>query len=174
MPGGGVTIDTSGTSVTGAVDVGANYWRKKWVGNLYLGGSYTSGSGLNGYEGHVGDQMGERLKYWGLTGGLELKYNGYLYADNSTAMAPAFGVSVPIQGVIGPKKLHAYLGVAPSWYTDHSRNVLGPIDELSWKAGLAAKLSWATGKVGVEGSDTAAGIVWTPMVQLSIDGFKID
>lgn len=176
MPGGGVTINSSVTSVNAGVDVGIDYWRKKWVGNLYAGGAYTTGEGLNGYEVHLGDVMGQRQKYWGLTGGLELVYNGYTYADGSSAMKPAGGLNIPIELVVGPKKYYAFAGVTPGFFTDRSRNaeVAGIFHELEWHAGAGANLKWVTGELGIAQSITSAGVTWTPTLSLNISGLKID
>lgn len=176
MPGGGVTINEAATSVNAGVDVGVNYWRKKWVGDLYVGGSYTTGDGLNGYDIHIGDQMGAREKYWGLTGGLELTYNGYTYSDGSPAMKPSAGVLIPVELVVGPKKYYVYAGVTPGFYGDRSRNaeVAGIFHELSWTAGVGAKLKWITGQAGIAQSITSAGTVWTPTLTLNVSGLTID
>lgn len=176
MPGGGVTINEAATSVNAGVDVGVNYWRKKWVGNLYAGASYTTGDGLNGYDVHLGDQMGARQKYWGLTGGLELTYNGYTYKDGGAAMKPSAGVLIPVELVVGPKKYYAFAGITPAFYGDKSRNaeVAGIFHELSWQVGAGAKLKWITGEVGIAQSITSAGTVWTPTLTLNVSGLTID
>lgn len=176
MPGGGVSINSSVTSVNAGVDVGISYWRKKWVGDLYAGGSYTTGDGLNGYDLHVGDVMGQRQKYWGITGGLELVFNGYTYADGSPAMKPAGGLNIPVEIVVGPKDYYAFAGVTPGFFTDKSRNaeVAGVIHELSWHAGAGANLKWVTGEIGIMQSITSAGVTWTPTLSVNVSGLKID
>jgi hypothetical protein len=176
MPGGGVTINEAATSVNAGVDVGIDYWRKKWIGNLYVGGAYTTGDGLNGYEVHLGDVMGAREKYWGLTGGLELVYNGYTYSDGSSAMKPSGGVNIPIELAVGPKKYYGYAGVVPGFFTDASRNaqVLGVFHELEWRAGVGVKVKWIRGEVGIAESITSAGAVWTPTLTLNVSGLDLN
>ncbi len=176
MPGGGVTINSSATSVNAGVDVGVDYWRKKWVGNLYAGGSYTTGDGLNGYDVHLGDVMGQREKYWGVTGGLELVYNGYTYQNGSSAMKPSAGVNIPVELVVGPKKYYAFAGVTPGFFTERSRNaqVAGIFHELEWHVGAGAKLKWITGEVGLMESITSAGVIWTPTLTLNVSGLTFE
>lgn len=176
MPGGGVTINGSDASINAGVDVGADYWRKKWVGKLYGGGSYTTGDGLNGYELHLGDVMGQRQKYWGLTGGLEAIYSGYTYSNGSSAMKPSGGLNIPIEVTVGPKQYFVVAGIQPGFFTDRSRNaeVAGIFHELEWHAGIGANLKWVTGTLGIAETITAAGVVWTPNLSLNVSGIKFE
>lgn len=179
-PGGGVQINGSDLSGVAAVDAGFKYSKKKWTGDLYAGGSYTtSGSGgTSGYDAHVGDETGARLKYWGATLGLVGAYNGYVFADG-TVVKPAGSVSVPVQIVAGPKKYHLTGGIAPVITTDKSRHVdwsttdaVGFGDEFSWNVGAAVKFKSFSGSVGftqnVYGSNGKAVVTNTPTISVGL------
>lgn len=184
-PGGGVQINTSNsgdtaTSIVAGVDVGVKYWRKDWAGDLYAGGSYTTGDGLNGYDLHLGDATGIRDKYWGATLGLEGFYNGYLYSNGSSAMKPSAGVAIPVELTAGPKEYYAFGGVTPSFLADASRRVdwsdpaydgaFGFGNEFEWHAGVGIKLKGVSGELGFAQSVTVAGVQNTPTVALSVTG----
>jgi hypothetical protein len=176
-PGGGVQINASNLSVTAGADAGIKYWKKKWTGKVYLGGSYTTGDSLNGYDVHLGDQTGARLKYWGLTGGLEAFYNGYTYADGSgTDLAPSVGFDVPIQLTLGPKKYYVYGGVTPSFLLNeqrHADNVpLG--DEFEWNVGVGVNYKGVNLQAAYAQRITAAGTVVTPTISLQIASLGIN
>lgn len=168
-PGGGVQIDTGNggttTSIVAGADVGVRYWRKKWTGDLYLGGTYTTGDSLNGWELHLGDQMGRREKMWGIEGGLEAIYAGYTYADGTSAMKPSFGVGVPVDLTVGPKEVYGFAGVQPNYFVDQSRGL-----ELEWRVGIAANLSWITGTLAFTQYRSAAGVQNTPTLTIGVGG----
>jgi hypothetical protein len=164
-PGGGVQIGTSGdtTSIVAGVDVGVKYWRKRWTGDLYVGGSYATGDSLNGYELHLGDQMGRREKYWGLEGGLEVIYSGYTYANGSNAMKPSIGAGVPIDLTVGPSKYYLFVGATPMYFAEQSRGLEG-----EWHVGAAARLDWLTGSIGFTQYRSAAGVQNTPTLTIGV------
>ena len=183
-PGGGVQINTSNgsaaTSIVAGVDAGVKYWRKDWAGDLYVGGSYTTGDGLNGYDIHLGDATGIRDKYWGATLGLEGFYNGYLYSNGSSAMKPSAGVGIPLEATVGPKEYYAFGGVTPAYLADASRRVdwnlpmydgaFGFGNEFEWHVGAGLKLKSVTGEIGFAQSVTVAGVQNTPTITLAVTG----
>lgn len=139
QPGGGVLLNGSTLAGVAGLDAGFKYSRKKWAGDLYLGGSATIGDGASGYEAHVGDDTGARLKYWGLTLGLQGAYSGYTYTSSGSTVKTAPTASVPVKLVLGPKKYHVGVGVAPAFTFDEDRSVnwnqtdaIGFGDEFSW------------------------------------------
>lgn len=164
-PGGGVQIGTSGgnTSIVAGVDVGVKYWRKRWTGDLYVGGSYATGDSLNGYELHLGDQMGRREKNWGIEGGLEAIYSGYTYADGSSAMKPSIGVGVPVDLTVGPKDYYLFAGGTPMYFAEKSRGF-----EVEWHVGAAARLSWINGAIGFTQYRSSAGVQNTPTITIGV------
>jgi hypothetical protein len=173
-PGGGVQITNNGTSIVAGADVGLLYTKKKITGDAYVGASYSTGDTYNGYELHIGDQTGTRQKYWGLTGGLEGFYDGYTAKNGSTTLAPSLGLDVPIRLVVGPKKYFVYAGVTPSFLAEksrHARSLPQPIDELEWSVGAGLNTKWATFKAGFTQRITASGVINTPTITGSLDGF---
>jgi hypothetical protein len=170
-PGGGARIDsTNGVAVEAGADVGVKYWKENWTGDLYAGGTYATGESYSGYEIHVGDAMGRREKYWGVTLGVEGFYDGYLDTDGSTILAPSIGVDIPLTLIVGPKKYYAYGGVTPSWLADRSRHVdsLPFGDELEWNAGVGLKLEGIRVKAGFAQRITVAGTINTPTLSVDI------
>lgn len=139
QPGGGVLLNGSTLSGVAGLDAGFKYSRKKWAGDLYLGGSATIGDGTSGYEAHLGDDTGARLKYWGVTLGLQGAYSGYTFTSSGDTVKGAPSLSVPVKLVLGPKKYHLGVGVAPAFTFDDDRSVdwsrtdaIGFGDEFSW------------------------------------------
>ena len=162
MPGAGVKIDTGGSeteggdsSVGGAfgADVGIKLWRKKWRGNLGIGGDYSMSSAYKGYEGRGGGTIGNRQKYWGADVGLELFYNAYTFTDvaGSTAAATANdiegapGISIPLMVTLGPKDLYGVLGVKPSFPIGSDRGGAG--QNIAYVAGIGADLGGLSGQL---------------------------
>lgn len=177
-PGGGVLINGSDLSGTAGVDAGFKYWRKKWAGNLYAGGSYTLGDGSSGYDVHVGDETGARLKYWGATIGVIGAYNGYTFNDGTT-IAPAISGSLPVKVIVGPKKYHIAVGIAPALTSDKSRHVdwsrtdaIGFGDEFSWSVAGAVKFKSFSAKVtftqSVYGDNGDAVVTNTPTISIGL------
>lgn len=166
-PGGGVQVNTSNTgtatSIVAGVDAGIKYWRKAWTGDLYAGGSYTTGDGLTGYEAHLGDQMGRREKNWGLVGGFEGMYSAYDYADGTEALAGSAGVGVPVDLSLGPKEFYGYVGGQPSYFFSGGRGL-----EVEWHVGVAAKLSWLTGSLGFSQYRSSQGVQNTPTLTVGV------
>lgn len=173
-PGGGLAIANGGTAITGGADVGIKYWKKNWKGDLTAGGSYTTGSVLNGYDVHVGNEFGRREKWWGLTAGLIGFYNGYVAEDTTaaTTLEPSLGLDVPVEVTLGPRKYYVYGGVTPSFLFNKDRHVPGlPFgDELEWGVGAGLKLKWINAEVGFTSRITTVGTINTPTVSLSIAG----
>jgi hypothetical protein len=171
-PGGGLAIANGGTAITGAVDVGARYWKKSWKGDLSVGGSYTTGTALSGYDIHGGNEFGRREKYWGASLGLVLFYNGYLATETSEALDPSAGLDVPVELTLGPKKYYAYGTITPSWLFNETRHTdtLPFGDELEWGVGAGLKLKWITAEAGFTSRITSIGVINTPTISVSISG----
>lgn len=174
-PGGGVQIGAGGaTSIVAGADVGVLHTKKKWAGDLYVGGSYTTGDALNGYDVHLGDQTGTRQKYWGLAGGFEGFYNGYTDPAGKVELEPSVGVDIPVILTLGPKKYFAYGTVAPGFLLNQarqSRKLPDFIDELEWGAGVGVNTKYITVKAGFTQRITASGVINTPTITGSLDGF---
>ena len=179
-PGGGVQINGSDLSGVVGVDAGLKYSHKKWAGDLYAGGAYTTGgsSGTSGYDVHVGDETGARFKAWGATLGLVGAYNGFMFADG-TAIAPAASASIPVELTVGPKKYHIFGGVAPVFTSDKSRHVdwnktdaVGFGDEFTWTVGAGVKFKSFSGKVAftqyVYGDSGRPVVVNTPTISVGL------
>lgn len=169
-PGGGLSIANGGTAVTGAVDVGARYWKQKWRGDLQLGGSYTTGTSLSGYDVHLGNDFGRREEWWGVTLGALLFYNGYTSGKQS--LDPALGLDVPLSVIAGPKKYYLFGGVTPSFIFNSDRHVKGlPFgDELEWEVGAGLHLKWITAELSYNSRITTIGVINTPTISVSIAG----
>lgn len=178
-PGGGAQINGSDLSGIVGVDAGFKYWRKKWAGDLYAGGSYTIGAGSSGYDVHLGDETGARLKYWGATLGLVGAYNGYVFNDG-TSIKPALSASIPLKLIVGPKKYHFAVGIAPVFTGDKDRHVdwsktdaIGFGDEFSWMVAAALKLKTFSAKVTFTqnvygGGDGTAIVTNTPTISVGL------
>ncbi|MFZ5480057.1 MAG: hypothetical protein ACOZNI_25050 [Myxococcota bacterium] len=170
-PGGGARI-TSGNEVAieAGADVGVKYWRDNWVGNLYAGGTYATGASYSGYELHVGDTFGRREKFWGLGIGVEGFYDGYFDADGGNVLAPSFGVDIPLELTLGPKKYYVYGGVTPSFLSNRSRHVdtLPFGDELEWEVGAGLKLEGVRVRAGFAQRITVAGTINTPTLSVTL------
>ncbi len=172
QPGGGVQIDASGdTAVTAGADVGIRYWKGKLKGDLYLGGQYITSDTIGGYDLHLGDTTGYRAKYFGIAGGLEAKYDGQTdIVTGEDILKPAFGVGVPVELTVGPKKYYAKAGVMPSWYFDEARKpAAGEVplgDEFQWSVGAGLKLGQFKGEIGFAQLITSAGTYNTPTLVL--------
>ncbi|MES2641451.1 MAG: hypothetical protein V4850_18310 [Myxococcota bacterium] len=172
-PGGGLTIGNGGTAITGGADVGVKYWKKKWKGDVQAGGSYTSGSTLNGYDVHIGNEFGRREKWWGLSAGVLGFYNGYIGQDASDpTLDPSVGIDIPVELVLGPKKYYVWGGVTPSFLFNEDRHVKSlPFgDELEWGVGVGLKLKWITAEAGFTSRITTVGVINTPTISVSIAG----
>lgn len=169
-PGGGLTIGGGGTAITGAVDVGARYWKEKWRGDLQLGGSYTTGSALDGYDVHLGNEFGRREEWWGVTLGGLLFYN--TYSSGNKTLDPALGLDVPLEVTLGPKKYYLFGGVTPSFIFNEDRHVKGlPFgDEFEWQVGAGLHLKWITAQVAYTSRITTIGTINTPTISVSIAG----
>ncbi len=169
-PGGGVQIDASGTSVVAGADVGILYAKKTISGNVYLGGSYLTGSGVSGYDVHLGDTTGYRGKLWGLEGGAEVFYNAQMYENGTDILPASGGVGVPVKVTVGPKKYYGYASVQPSWlFTEARRASTLPFgDELEWGVGAGLKLKWFQGEVGFAQRVTSAGTINTPILKIGL------
>ncbi len=169
-PGGGVQIDTSGgTAVTAGADVGIHYYKKKVDGNLYVGGSYLTGTGISGYDVHLGNEIGYRADYWGAGGGLAVTYNGQTNTDTGEdILAPALGVMVPVDIKVGPKEFYGTAGVTPAWYFEEARKPdAGEVplgDEFQWRVGAGLKIGDFKGELGYATLYTSAGIYSTPTI----------
>lgn len=181
-PGGGAQIDTSNGNVSATLGatVGTKYWRKKWEGDLHLGGTYTIGTGgdsLGGYNILLGNDFGRREKYWGAQLGLAGTYNGYTGGDGAQVLDPSVGLLIPLELTVGPRKYYAYGGVTPGWYLDPDRQrgaygsnplpLLG--DEFSWTVGIGLNLSWADAQLGWTSTTTAAGTLGTPTIAVTLN-----
>ena len=179
-PGGGVQVNGSDLSGVVGVDAGLKYSHKKWAGDLYAGGAYTTGGsgGTSGYDVHIGDETGARFKLWGATLGLVGAYNGYLFADG-TAVAPSASASVPVKLTVGPKKYNIFGGIAPVLTSDKSRQVdwnktqaVGFGDEFTWTVGAGVKFKAFSGKVSftqyVYGNNGKAIVVNTPTISVGL------
>ena len=171
-PGGGLSITGGGTAVVGALDLGVRYSKNGWKGDLSVGGSYTTGAALQGYDVHGGNVFGRRETYWGLSGGLVLFYNAYTEPGSTDALDPSVGLDVPIEVTVGPRKYYAYGGVTPSFLFNEDRHVEGlPFgDELEWGVGAGLKLEWITLKVGFTSRITTIGVINTPILSVSLSG----
>ncbi|MDP2310103.1 MAG: hypothetical protein Q8P18_29065 [Pseudomonadota bacterium] len=172
-PGGGLTIGNGGTAITGGVDVGIKYWKKKWKGDILAGGSYTSGTNLNGFDVHAGTEFGRREKWWGVSGGLLGFYNGYVGEDaKDPSLDPAFGLDVPVKLILGPKKYYAWGSITPSFLFNEERHVesLPFGDELEWGVGAGVKFKWITAEAGFTSRITTVGVINTPTISVSISG----
>jgi hypothetical protein len=171
-PGGGVNIANGGAAVTGAVDVGVRYHKDNWKGDLQLGGAYTTGAALNGWDVHAGNEFGRREKWWGLTAGLVGFYNQYLDEDGKKSLDPSIGLDVPIEATVGPRKYYGFAGVTPSFLFNKDRHVASlPFgDELEWNVGAGLKLKWITAEVGFAQRITTIGTINTPTISVSISG----
>lgn len=159
QPGAGVKIDTGGDSAEGdssvggafGADVGVKLWRKKWRGNLGIGGDFSKSSDYSGYEIRGGGTFGNRQKYWGADLGLELFYNAYTFADTPGAVAAANdiegapGVSLPIQVVVGPKDLYGLVGIKPSFAIGADRG--GAAENMTYVVGVGANVGGLNGQV---------------------------
>lgn len=169
-PGGGAQIDASGTSIVAGAEAGIYYWKKKWTGNLYVGGDYVTGT-TTGYEARLGNTIGRREKYWGLDGGLELMYNGYSSGGAGFELDPSAGLAVPVKLTVGPKKVYGFAGVAPAILFTQTRSapsLPAPIDELEWTVGAGMKWKGIRGEVSYTSLITASGTVATPAVSLTL------
>lgn len=172
-PGGGLTIGNGGTAITGGVDVGVKYWKKKWKGDLMAGGSYTSGTNLNGFDVHAGTEFGRREKWWGVSAGVLGFYNGYVGEDASDpTLEPSLGLDIPVELVVGPKKYYAWGSITPSFLFNDDRHVesLPFGDELEWGVGVGVKFKWITAQAGFTSRITAVGVINTPSLSVSISG----
>lgn len=179
-PGGGVQIDTSNGNVSATVGatVGTQYWKKKWLGDLHLGGSYTLGTdenSLSGYAIELGNDFGRREKYWGAQIGVTGIYSGYSSSSGDTVLDPSVGVAIPLELTVGPKKYYGFGGIAPAWYLDPGRREYGdnpkPFlgDELTWYVGAGLKVSWATAELAWTQTTTSAGSYGTPTIELTVN-----
>ena len=172
QPGGGVQIDGSGdTAITAGVDVGVRYWKRKIKGELYVGGAYLTSAELAGYDLHLGNKTGYRPKYWGAALGVLGTYNGQSnLLTGEDVLKPAFGVGVPVELTVGPKKYYAKGGVMPSWYFDDARKPapgLGPLgDEFTWNVAAGLKLGQFKGELGFAQRITGAATYNTPTVNV--------
>jgi hypothetical protein len=168
-PGGGVQVAENGTSIVAGADAGVTYWKKKWKGDAYVGGSYLTGGAATGLEAHVGNQFGVRQKMWGLAAGLEGFYDQQSDADGGTILEPGMGVRVPVNLTVGPKKVHVFAGVAPAFlFTEGRKGADAPFgDEFEWSVGVGSNTKFALARVGVTQRTTAAGTYTTPIVSLT-------
>lgn len=181
QPGGGVQIDTSGgdLSATVGVTVGTKYWKKKWQGDLHLGGSYLIGTGgdssLTGYEVELGNDFGRREKYWGAQIGLSGMYSGYSTVGGDAVLDDSVGVGVPVELTVGPRKYYVYGGITPAWYlnperqrTAYGKNTPLPLfgDELAWTVGLGLNLNWVDAELGYTSTTTVGGTYGTPTISV--------
>lgn len=172
QPGGGVQIDASGdTAVVAGADVGIRYWKGKLKGDLYVGGAYVTSASIAGYDLHLGNVTGYRAKYFGIGGGVEAKYDGQTdVLTGEDILKPAFGVGVPVELTVGPKKYYAKAGVMPSWYFDDARKPSSgevPLgDEFQWSVGAGLKLGQFKGEIGFAQLITSAGTYNTPTLVL--------
>jgi hypothetical protein len=172
QPGGGVQIDASGdTAIVAGADVGIRYWKGKLAGDLYLGGSYITSDTVGGYDIHLGDTTGYRAKYFGVAGGVEGRYDGQSnIVTGEDIKKPAFGVGVPVEITVGPKKYYGKAGVMPAWYFDEARKpAAGTVplgDEFQWSASAGLKLGGFKGEIGFSQLITASGTYNTPILTL--------
>ncbi len=178
-PGGGVVISGTSLAATAGVDGGFKYTHKKWTGDLYGGvaGAF-GGSTTSSYDVHIGDDTGARFKLWGATLGVEGAYNGYVFSNGST-VAPAATGSLPLKVLVGPKKYHVAVGIAPSITSDPSRHVdwakykaIGFGDEFSWMVVGAINIKSVAIKVGFTqqtlGDNGKPVITNTPSISVGI------
>ena len=167
-PGGGLQIDSSGDmAVTAGADVGVRYTKKKFIGDLYLGGAYITGEGVSGYDVHLGNNLAYRAKYYGIGGGLALTYNGQTNTlTGKDIFAPALGLKVPVEATIGPKKYYGLLGVTPAWYFDEARKPAeGEVplgDEFEWHIGAGLKIDQFKAQAGYSMVFTSNGTYSVP------------
>ncbi len=168
-PGGGVQIDGSNTSVVAGADVGVKYWKRKWAGNLYAGGTYLTGSGVSGYDAHLGNTTGARLKYWGASGGAELFYDAQMTSGGGSILDPSLGLGVPVSVIVGPASVYGTATIEPAWlFSEARRGADVPLgDELTWSVSLSANIAGVRGSVGFAQRITAAGTFNTPTVSAS-------
>lgn len=170
-PGGGVQIDSSGEmAVTAGADVGVRYTKDKFAGDLYLGGSYITGDNVVGYDIHLGNTAAYREKYWGAGGGLALTYNGQETMTGKEIFAPALGVKVPVEIVVGPKKYYGVAGVTPAWYFDEARKPdAGEVpfgDEFEWHIGAGVKIDQFKAQLGYSMVFTSEGQYSVPTISV--------
>lgn len=179
QPGGGAQIDTSNGNVSATLGatVGTKYWKKKWQGDLHVGGTYTIGTGsdgLGGYSVLLGNDFGRREKYWGAQVGLAGTYNGYTSTSGESVLDSSVGLLVPIEVTVGPRKYYAFGGIQPGWYLDpdrqrgaYGKNPL-PLfgDEFSWTVGAGLNLSAVDAELGWTSTTTSAGTYGTPTVSV--------
>ncbi len=168
-PGGGVQVAENGTSVVAGADAGVTYWKKKWKGDAYVGGSYLTGGAATGIEAHLGNQFGVRQKMWGLAAGLEGFYDQQSDTDGAAILDPGVGVRIPVNLTVGPKNVHAFVGVSPAFlFSESRRGGDAPFgDEFEWTVGLGSNTKFALARVGVTQRTTSAGTFTTPIVSLT-------
>lgn len=179
LPGAGAQINGSTSAVSAGADVGVKYWRKEWKGDAAVGASILTGTGVNGYDVHLGNIFGRREKYWGITGGLDGFYNAVTYDDPGyTDLAPSAGVGIPVELTVGPKKYYLQAGIEPAFLSDRSRWVrwdapaydgaFGFGNEFTWHVAAGLNIEGINGEIGFAQSVTAAGIINTPTLTLAL------
>jgi hypothetical protein len=177
MPGGGVQISEGGSSVVGGADAGVAYWRGRWQGDAYVGGSTLAGGDVRGWEAHVGTRLGVRRKRWGLSLGVEGFMDRQSLPDGTEILAPSTGVRLPVDLVLGPlrpqgapRRIFLYAGVAPAFLADPARHAEGlPLgDEFEWSVGFGMGKKGKVGRVGMTTRITAAGTQTTPTATFTV------
>ena len=179
LPGAGAQINGSTSAVSAGADVGMKYWRKEWKGDAAVGASILTGTGVNGYDVHLGNTFGRREKYWGITAGLDGFYNAVTYDDPGyTDLAPSLGLGIPVELTVGPKKYYLQGGIEPAFLSDRSRWVrwdapaydgaFGFGNEFTGHVAAGLNIEGITGEIGFAQTVTAAGIINTPTLTLAL------
>ena len=196
-PGAGVQLgtgeDVKSTSAVVSADLGLKQSKKPWMGDGFVGLSYTAGA-TNGLEIHLGENFGGRTDWFGATIGLTGFYDT-LSSKNNPAMGPTAGLDIPVQIVVGPKKTYGFLGVTPTFVTNPDRQLVpgqafGQVavcgsqvgdacgadakseffigNEFSWSVGVGLKTKLISGEIGMVHDLNVSGAFWTPVVTVSL------
>ncbi len=176
-PGGGVQISENGSAVVGGADAGVAYWRGRWHGDAYAGGSTLAGGDVRGWEAHLGTKFGTKRKRWSVSLGVEGFRDEQSLAEGGEILAPSLGLRLPVDVVVGPfrprgapRRMFLYAGVAPAFLAEESRHADGlPFgDELEWSVGVGIGKKGKVGRVGLTTRVTAAGTQTTPIATLTL------
>lgn len=117
-----------------------------WSGQARVAGSVWTGAGGYGFEVKAGPMWTPRLKWFGARVGLDPFWNQF---ESPVFVLPAtFGVDLPVDLILGPRKAYVLAGVTPAWVANPARRVdwetadgLVPIGhEAEWRLGIGLTL----------------------------------
>ncbi len=150
-PALGATVFSYGSTTYTGVDLGAQgglrYHQKRkmnelrFSGTTRVKGTYTVGSGVNGYDVRLGSFFGPSISVLGLQTGPDVFQNQYSYG--SVFMDPTLGLAWPItlSAALGP--VYLYGGPVPTWYLSGNR------DQVDWASedqfGFGHDFAWTAG-----------------------------